>query len=392
MSATAAAVAVGVPQSTASDWCRLWGMDMRMGPAGGLVAPPGPPRADPFGGLTIGAGHGLRLGAAGRGVIASGLAHGRSLRAIAAELGVAPSTISREVRRHGPALAYDPGQAHQAAARARSRPKTRRLQAAGELRREVVARLRQRHSPQQISRRLRQDFPDRQDMSVCAETIYQALYLQGRGSLRAELDDVVALRSGRARRRPRSRLAAPRAANKPWLADAMITSRPADADDRAVPGHWEGDLIIGAGGRSAAITLVERSTRFLLIRRLPDEHDSTTVAQALTQMIQGLPAALKRTLTWDQGSEMARVADFRTATGMQVYFCDPHSPWQRATNENTNGLIRQYLPKGTDLSAPNDDYYQHIQDELNTRPRKTLNWATPTEALNTFLTNTPTTT
>lgn len=240
------------------------------------------------------------------------------------------------------------GRAHQAAARARSRPKARRLQAAGALRREVVARLRLRHSPQQISRRLRRDFPNRQDMSVCAETIYQALYLQGRGSLRAELDDVEALRSGRARRRPRSRLAAPKAANKPWLDDAMIASRPADADDRAVPGHWEGDLIIGAGGRSAAITLVERSTHFLLIRRLLGEHDSTTVAQALAQMVQGLPAALRRTLTWDQGSETARVADFKTATGMDVYFCDPHSPWQRATNENTNchalGFVVARLP------------------------------------------------
>ena len=187
------------------------------------------------------------------------------------------------------------------------------------------------------------------------------------------------------------RLAPAAAANKPWLAGAMISSRPPAADDRAVPGHWVGDLIIGAGSRSAAITLVERSTRFVLIKRLPTRHDSPTVADELTRMVQDLPAALRRALTWDQGSEMARVADFTTATGMDVYFADPHSPWQRASNENTNGLIRQYLPKGTDLAAPSDEYYQRIHDELNTRPRKTLHWATPAQALNAFLTAQPTT-
>ena len=171
----------------------------------------------------------------------------------------------------------------------------------------------------------------------------------------------------------------------------MISSRPPAADDRAVPGHWVGDLIIGAGSRSAAITLVERSTRIVLIKRLPTRHDSPTVADEPTRMVQDLPTALRRALTWDQGSEMARVADFTTATGMDVYFCDPHSPWQRASNENTNGLIRQYLPKGTDPAAPSDEYYQRIHDELNTRPRKTLHWATPAQALNAFLTAQPTT-
>ena len=158
-----------------------------------------------------------------------------------------------------------------------------------------------------------------------------------------------------------------------------------------MPGHWEGDLIIGAGWRSAAIPLVERSTTIALIKRLPTRHDPPTVADEPTRMVQDLPAAPRRTLTWDQGSEMARLADFTTATGMDVYFADPHSPWQRASNENTNGLTRQYLPKATDLAAPSDEYYQRIHDELNTRPRKTLHWTTPTETLNAFLTAQPTT-
>lgn len=266
----------------------------------------------------------------------------------------------------------------------RARPKARRLDSSPLLRCLVVGMLKERLSPQQVAARLVVDYPGRDDLRVSHETVYQALYVQGRGSLRHELGRAWRLRSGRARRQARSRLAAP-LASKPWLEGAHISARPPQAQDRALPGHWEGDLLIGAGGRSAAITLVERSTRYVMVRPLWGPHDSATVAAHLTQMAGALPRELFQTLTWDQGSEMAQVASFTAATGIQVYFCDPHSPWQRGSNENTNGLLREFFPKGTDLYQYTPQEWAHAQHLLNKRPRKTLGWATPAEKLNELL-------
>ena len=223
-------------------------------------------------------------------------------------------------------------------------------------------------------------------MWVSHETIYQALYVQGKGSLRQELEVVKATRTGRTNRKPRSKLP-PKAANRSWIDEKNhITSRPAEVQDRAVPGHWEGDLVIGAKGATALITLAERSTRNVLIYRLPDRHDAPTVTQALIQMVADLPTDLRRTITWDQGCEMADHLDFTLATDCQLYFCDPHSPWQRGTNENTNGLIRDFFPKGTDFAKITDKEVRDAQDLLNTRPRKTLGFQTPAAKLAELLT------
>ncbi|WP_164719475.1 IS30 family transposase [Actinomyces howellii] len=280
--------------------------------------------------------------------------------------------------------AYDPQARHAQARAARARPKARVLDSNDQLRALVVQGLRQRWSPQQISRRLAADHPERDDLRVSHETIYQSLYVQGRGTLRAELGRHYRLRTGRSRRVPRSALAGP-LASRPWLADARISTRPAQVADRAVPGHWEGDLVMGAGNRTAMITLVERTTRLVLIAPLLTDHTATTVATVLETMIKGLPRSMARSLTWDQGGEMAQVARFRTATNLEVYFCDPHSPWQRGTNENTNGLIREFFPKGTDLSTYPLHAFEQAQHLLNTRPRQTLDWATPAEAFNRLL-------
>ena len=223
-------------------------------------------------------------------------------------------------------------------------------------------------------------------MRISHEQIYQALYVQGAGSLRQQLKVDKALRSGRTRRLPRSPLAGlPRRSNRSWIEGARISARPPEADDRAVPGHWEGDLVIGAGGRSALITLVERTSRFVLITRLADNHRTRTVTDALQTMVDSLPRAVYSTITWDQGAEMADHAAFTLATDIKVYFADPHSPWQRPTNENTNGLIREYFPKGTDFNNVTDAQVRAVQDQLNRRPREVLNGQTPTEILDTII-------
>jgi IS30 family transposase len=240
----------------------------------------------------------------------------------------------------------------------------------------VQGKLRMRWSPEQISRRLAAEFPDRPEMRVSHETICQSIYVQGRGALRREL--AVSLRTGRALRRPR-RKEGERRGKIPGMVN--ISERPAEAADRAVPGHWEGDLILGAAGRSAIGTLVERTTRFTMLVPLPGGHDAPATAGALTPVIAGLPDAVRRSLTWDQGKEMAAHAQIAVAADCQIYFCDPHSPWQRGSNENTNGLLRQYFPKGTTLSGHSPAHLAAVADELNGRPRKTLGWKTPAEAL-----------
>ena len=235
-------------------------------------------------------------------------------------------------------------------------------------------------SPEQIVRRLREDFPDDDQMQVSHETIYRSLYVQGRGGLRRELANC--LRTGRTMRKPRRRTQA----RRPHITDmVMISERPVEAADRAVPGHWEGDLIIGKDGRSAIGTLVERSTRFVLLLHLPGRHGAEEVRDAMTETITTLPPMLRRSLTWDQGFEMSQHIAFSVATGVPVYFCDPASPWQRGSNENTNGLLRQYFPKGTDLSTHSREHLDFVAAELNGRPRKTLNWRTPAEAMHALL-------
>ena len=251
----------------------------------------------------------------------------------------------------------------------------------------MLPKLRLRWSPRQISQWLALTYPDRPELQVSHETIYQAIYIQGRGALRAEIAAQQALRSGRARRRPQSRAAAGAArGRRAWLADFHISTRPAEVTDRAVPGHWEGDLVIGSRGASAIITLVERATRFVMLGALPTSRASAEVVDVLTQLMSRVPAELAKTLTWDQGVEMRQHATFTLATGCQVYFCDPHSPWQRGSNENTNGLLRQYFPRAsTDFRS----YHQHDLDqiarELNGRPRQTLQWHNPSEKLNELL-------
>jgi IS30 family transposase len=246
----------------------------------------------------------------------------------------------------------------------------------------VIADLRAWWSPTQIARRLRDEHPDDEAMRVSHETIYKSIYVQGRGELRREL--AACLRSGRAQRQPQSRIE--RRGRIPDL--VSISERPAEADDRAVPGHWEGDLIMGSTNRSAIGTLVERATRFVILLHLPGRHGPVEVRDAMAAAIQNLPATLRRSITWDRGIEMNQHKQFTIDTGVDVYFCDPHSPWQRGSNENTNGLLRQYFPKGTSLARYTAADLQAAADSLNGRPRQTLNWATPTEALTRFLATT----
>ena len=231
-------------------------------------------------------------------------------------------------------------------------------------------------SPEQIARRLVVDFPSDEPMRICHETIYQALYVQGRGGLRREL--TACLRTGRALRKPQRRADQRQERIK---GKVMISERPAEVGDRAVPGHWEGDLIIGKDSGSAIGTLVERTTRFTMLLHLPADHGALTVREAIEATITTLPAALRRTLTWDQGIELAQHQQLTFDTDLAVYFCDPHSPWQRGTNENTNGLLRQYFPKGTNLSVHGPQDLERVAAGLNGRPRKTLDWKTPAEAL-----------
>ena len=321
-----------------------------------------------------------RLTLAGRILIEVRVGDRVPLSRIAAELGVHRSTVSREVKRCPGRYRAQPAQ--RLADWSRRRPKDRKLVLGTPLWDEVVTRLNNKHSPQQIAHRLRQDFPEDPTMWVSHETIYQALYVQAAGGLRHELTVEKALRSGRSTRGPRSRLSG--RGIRSWIGEATITNRPAEVEDRAVPGHWEGDLIIGRGGTSALVTLNERTTRYTMIQRVTSR-DSTTVTDALIQMAHRLPATLMTTLTWDQGIEMAQHARFTFASGCQAYFCDPHSPWQRPTNENSNGLIRDFFPKGTDFTHITDTQVQHAEDLLNTRPRRVLDWATPAEKIEQLL-------
>jgi len=317
--------------------------------------------------------------------IAVGLAAGDSQRAIAGRLGRSPSTISREVRRNSRGRRQYRALAAQGQAQHRAgRPKAAKLAGNEELRSLVQARLKQKWSPGQISVMLRREFGDRPEMQVSHETIYQAIYVQGRGALRREL--AACLRTGRALRKPR-RKDGERRGKIPGM--VMISERPAEVQDRAVPGHWEGDLIAGAGNKSAIGTLVERSTRFVLLLHLPDGHGADAVAAQMTEVMATLPAQLRRSLTWDQGSEMANHAQVAAATDLEVYFCDPHSPWQRGSNENTSGLLRQYFPKGSDLRAHDPQRLAAVAGELNERPRKVLDWDTPDVRLAAYLPGRP---
>jgi IS30 family transposase len=358
---------------------------------------------------------------------------GNGVREIARRVNRSPSTISRELRRNaatrGGRLDYRATNAQWHADRRARRPKVSKLAANHRLRDYVQDRLAgtiarpdgelvpgptvrfigRRHgrrtdrlwarswSPEQISNRLCVDFPDDESMRISHEAIYQALYIQGRGALKREL--VACLRTGRALRVPRART---RGRGKKFVTpEIMISERPAEADDRAVPGHWEGDLILGLN-RSAIGTLVERTTRFVMLLRLPPMdghgveprvkngpplagHGAEAVRNAIAETIMTLPAQLRRSLTWDQGAEMAQHAQLRIDTGLDIFFCDPQSPWQRGTNENTNGLLRQYFPKGTDLSRHARGDLDAVALALNTRPRKTLGWKTPAEALDELL-------
>ena len=313
------------------------------------------------------------LGIIEREEILVGIRAGNSLTIIARGLGRAPSSISREVAANGGRAGYSAWHAHQRAREKARRPKPCKLRA-GRLLDEVAERLKQLWSPQEIAQRLRMDYPDDPEMRVSHETIYQSLFVQGRGELRREL--ARCLRTGRATRRPRG--ARDGRGRLPGM--VMISERPAEADDRAIPGHWEGDIILGEGGRSAVGTLVERTTRVLLLLHLEHGRSADSVDTAMRKAITTLPAELRRSITWDQGAEMANHASFTIDTGIPVYFCDPHAPWQRGSNENTNGLVRQYMPKGTDLSKHTAADLLEIQRSLNDRPRKTLGYLTPLES------------
>ena len=351
-----AAIAVGVSARTGALWFR----------DGGGMTP-----------VELAEPSGRYLSLAEREELALARAAGHGVRQIARQLGRDASVISRELARNSGSRGYRPVAAQgKAEARAR-RPKPSRLALDPRLRAWVQDKLeRLQWSPEQISRRLREEFPDDESMRVSHEAIYQALYVQGRGGLRREL--TACLRTGRALRKPRRRADARRERIKDKI---LISDRPAEADDRAVPGHWEGDLIVGKDSGSAIGTLVERSTRFVMLLHLPADHGADAVRDAITTQIATLPAALRRSLTWDQGIELARHTEITIAADLPIYFCDPHAPWQRGTNENTNGLLRQYFPKGTDLTVHDAEHLADIADRLNGRPRKTLGFKTPAESL-----------
>lgn len=306
--------------------------------------------------------------------ISRGLAAGRSVRDIAGQIGRAPSTVSREIRRNGGREAYRAADADACAWTRARRPQACLLARRRRLRGWVERKLRRDWSPRQIAVGLRRAFPDDPHMQVSHETIYRTLFIQARGVLRKELQGH--LRRRGFMRHPR----ASAATTRPTIIDAVsIRDRPPEAEDRAVPGHWEGDLVMG-GNTSQVGTLVERRSRYIMLVKL-DSKDTQTVTKALARTIRRLPAELRRTLTWDRGNEMSAHKDFTVATDVQVYFCDPRSPWQRGSNENTNGLLRQYFPKGEDISHFTQAELNQIAHRINERPRQTLNWLTPLEVL-----------
>lgn len=318
----------------------------------------------------------LALTPAEREDISRGLARRLGIRALARQLDRAPSTISREIRRHGGRALYRASAADRRAWRWARRPKRCRLATRRALRRAVAGKLARQWSPQQISNWLRRTFPGDPDRQVSHETIYRSLFVQSRGVLRREL--LQHLRRPRSFRHAR---AAHRVRLQGRIVDAVsIRERPADVADRAVPGHWEGDLILGRHHQSQIATLVERQSRFVMLVRLPRK-DTQAVVRALARRVRRLPRGLMKSLTWDRGTELAHHQAFTVATNVQVYFCDPHSPWQRGSNENTNGLLRQYLPKGTDLSVYTQAQLDAIALRLNTRPRLTLGYQTPAAKL-----------
>jgi IS30 family transposase len=323
---------------------------------------------------------GLRLSFAERERISRGVAVGESARAIARALDRAPSTVSRELEANGGRRRYRALKAHRRARSCAARPKPTKLSSCPRLRRAVEAGLSRRWSPEQISARLRSDDPHDRGMRISHETIYRSLYVQSRGELRRQL--ARNLRTARTKRRPRRDGPERRGRIHGMV---PISERPPEIEDRAVPGHWEGDLLVGARGRSFIATLVERQTRYVMLARLGSERTTEHVVEALKQRIGELPSHLVRSLTWDQGNELSSHARFRVETGVDVYFCDPHSPWQRGSNENTNGLLRQYLAKGSDLAARSQVELDEIAAELNGRPRKTLGWATPAEKMEELL-------
>ena len=318
----------------------------------------------------------LRLSLAEREEISRGLAAGESVRAIARRLGRAPSTVCREVAANGGRDQYRACAADRRAVRRMRRPKPAKLARCPRLREAVESKLELRWSPQQIAAWLRISYPDDPEMRVSHETIYLSLFVQSKGALRKELTRY--LRRGRARRRPRG-LSVMNGQGQ-LRGTVHICERPAEASDRAVPGHWEGDLLFGTRSSTVA-TLVERKSRFVMLVGLPDGHTADVVADALADAITSLPSQLRRSLTWDQGKEMAGHARFSVATGVPVYFCDPHSPWQRGSNENTNGLLRQYFPRSTDFRALTQRDLDAVAAELNDRPRQTLGWKSPSQAL-----------
>ena len=330
--------------------------------------------------------------------IFAGVERGESMRLIAKRLGRAPSTVLRELRRnmwhqlyrarhsqpHGRPVTkpwnYRPSLAQQRADAMARRPKLAKIANHPHLRELVQAKLTGRLSPEQTAVRLKREFPNQPEMWVSHETIYQSIYVQGRGALRREL--AVCLRTGRALRRPH-RKGDERRGRIPGM--VSISERPAEVEDRAVPGHWEGDLLMGRYGRSAIGTLVERKTRFLMLLRLPHGKSAADVEAAMLATTKRLPQLLWKSLTWDRGLEMARHQQITLATGLEIYFCDPAKPWQRGSNENTNGLLRQYFPKSNDISDYTQDDLDVVAAEMNSRPRKTLGWDSPAEALDKLL-------
>lgn len=318
---------------------------------------------------------------------------GKSVREIARMLDRSPSTVSRELARNRVSAgkqylrAYDARSAQLRAESRLARPQPSKLSLDPFLHDYVQTRLDQKWSPEQISNTLKTEFPGQERMRVSHETIYRALFVQARGSLKREVE--AKLRTGRTLRKPRKQTAADGRGQHRIPDMLLISERPAEVEDRAVPGHWEGDLIIGEDGLSQIGTLVERATRYVMLVHLPGTRTADVMAAALTKVIQTLPSELSKSLTWDQGIEMAKHTDVTLATDIDIYFCDPHSPWQRGSNENTNGLLRQYFPKGTDLSTHTAEHLAFVARELNGRPRKTLGWKSPAQAMEALLSKAP---